>query len=141
MGPGLILFFPRPLASQNVHGVKLRNVSRKNKQHRGGGVGGESHSSSLPLFLIIFSSIFLRAALHCPNAWNRLLTKAVQSLFMFLSIIRKREYYNFPQVELKMFLERKARATHFLCFRFRLQSEREAYYRNRKREEKDFEKD
>ena len=47
-----------------------------------------------------------------------------------------------PQVELKIFLECKARARNFLCFRW--QSERETgswdYYRNRKREAKDFEK-
>ena len=47
-----------------------------------------------------------------------------------------------PQAELKIFLERKARARNFLCFRW--QSEQEtgswAYYRNRKREAKDFEK-
>ena len=135
------LVLPTSLSITECSRRKIKKCEQKKQTtSRGWGRGWEPQllSTSFPHY---FSSIFLRAALHCPNAWNRLLTKAVQSLFMFLSIIRKREYYNFPQVELKMFLERKARATHFLYFRFRLQSEREAYYRNRKREEKDFEKD
>ena len=33
---------------------------------------------SLPLFLLIFLSLFLRAALHYPNAWNRLSAKILR---------------------------------------------------------------
>ena len=62
-------------------GTPQRDVRRRKKNHRGGG-GGWERRNAFPLspsFPPYFSlALFLRAALHYPNAWKRLSAKILR---------------------------------------------------------------
>ena len=62
-------------------GTPQRDVRRRKKKTPRGWVRGESEGTRSPLspsLLFFFLALFLRAALHYPNAWNRISAKILR---------------------------------------------------------------